>query len=152
MKYIEGDLIQLAMNGEFDAITHGCNCFCQMGKGIALTIKRKFPEAYIADCETQKGNKNKLGTCTIAKSQNSKGDELRIINAYTQFDWRGRGLKANYDAIRSCMQWINTNFPNTRLGLPKIGAGLANGDWNVIERILEEELTDLEPTVVIYRA
>lgn len=52
MKTIKGDLVQLAKQGEFDLIVHGCNCFCTMGKGIALTIKQEFPIVYKVDCET----------------------------------------------------------------------------------------------------
>ena len=61
MKTIQGDLIKLAVAGEFDVIVHGCNCFCTMGAGIAKTIKQKFPTAYQADLATIKGDKTKLG-------------------------------------------------------------------------------------------
>ena len=43
MKVIEGDLIQLALTGEFDVIIHGCNCFCAMVAGIAQSIRSVFP-------------------------------------------------------------------------------------------------------------
>ena len=29
---IEGDFIQLALQGKFDVIAHGCNCQCTMGQ------------------------------------------------------------------------------------------------------------------------
>ena len=45
MRTIRGDLLQFALDGEFEAIVHGCNCQCVMGKGIALAIKQRFPEA-----------------------------------------------------------------------------------------------------------
>ena len=35
INYVDGDLIKLAKQGRFDVIVHGCNCFCQMGAGIA---------------------------------------------------------------------------------------------------------------------
>ena len=44
MKTIQGNLIHLAQNGEFDLIVHGCNCFCTMGAGIAKGIKAAFRE------------------------------------------------------------------------------------------------------------
>jgi O-acetyl-ADP-ribose deacetylase (regulator of RNase III) len=44
MKTVVGDLIQLALNGEFDVIIHGCNCQCVMGKGIALSVKKYSPK------------------------------------------------------------------------------------------------------------
>ena len=39
MKIIQGDLLQLAKQGDFDVIIQGCNCFCTMGAGIAKSIK-----------------------------------------------------------------------------------------------------------------
>jgi hypothetical protein len=66
MKVIKGDLLQMAEDDEFDAIVHGCNCFNAMGKGIALSIKNRWPEVYAADCKTTKGGRNKLGTYSFA--------------------------------------------------------------------------------------
>ncbi len=34
MKTIKGDLIELALNGKFDLIILGCNCFCTIGAGL----------------------------------------------------------------------------------------------------------------------
>ena len=67
MKTIHGDLLQLALDGTFDIIVHGCNCQCQMGKGIALSIKQMFPEAYAADQATPKADPSKLGTFSVAE-------------------------------------------------------------------------------------
>jgi len=33
------------------------------------------------------------------------------------------------------------------IAMPKIGAGLAGGDWNVIESIIESELKTVQPIV-----
>ena len=55
MNVITGDLLRFALDGRFDVIVHGCNCQCAMGKGIALSIKEQFPEAYAADLATAKG-------------------------------------------------------------------------------------------------
>jgi O-acetyl-ADP-ribose deacetylase (regulator of RNase III) len=146
MKTLKGDLLQFAEDGNFDVIIHGCNCFCQMGKGIALTIKNKFPEAYKADLETAKGEKNKLGTYSKADTGN-----FTIVNAYTQYHWAGKGRNADYDAIRNVMKLIKQNFSGKRIGYPLIGAGLAGGDWDVISTIISEELKGEEHTVVIYQ-
>jgi len=45
MKTIQGNLIHLAQNGEFDLIVHGRNCFRTMGAGNAKGIKAAFPES-----------------------------------------------------------------------------------------------------------
>lgn len=149
MKYIHGDLLKLATDGAFDVIAHGCNCFCTMGAGIAKGVATHFPSAYAADRRTAKGDLAKLGTCSFAEVE--VGDRvLTIVNAYTQYDFRGRGRKADYDAIRSCMRWLRAKFPKARIGLPKIGAGLGGGDWKDIEAIIAEELHDCDVTIVEY--
>lgn len=150
MKIVKGDLIKLAMEGDFDLIIHGCNCFCTMGAGIAKTIKQKFPEAYQIDVETEKGDKSKLGTISWAKTKIESG-ELIIVNAYTQFNWRGQGQKADYAAIRKVFQQVKKNFSGLRIGYPAIGAGLAGGDWAKISSIIEEELSGENHIFVEYQ-
>ncbi|WP_223652756.1 macro domain-containing protein [Hymenobacter psoromatis] len=135
----KGDLIQKAENGEFDVIVHGCNCFCTMGAGIAKTIKQVFPAAYQADLATVKGDRAKLGSYSLAQVNNA-GKPLAIVNAYTQYQWRGAGRKVDYTAARQVFQQIKDAFTGKRIGYPAIGAGLAGGDWTIIAAIIEEEL------------
>jgi len=151
MNTVSGDLLQLAVDGHFDVIIHGCNCQCQMGKGIALAIKRRFPEAYAADCRTAKGDVAKLGTISVAEVDRG-GDVLYVVNGYTQFHWRGNGVKADYAAIRSVMKTVRATFAGKRIGYPGIGAGLAGGDWDVIRTIIEEELAGEDHAYVEYVA
>jgi O-acetyl-ADP-ribose deacetylase (regulator of RNase III) len=143
IKYVKGNLITLAKEGNFDLISHGCNCFCCMGAGIAKDIKREFPGAYQADCKTSNGKRSKLGTCSFAEWNN-----IIIVNAYTQHHWKGSGVKVKYGAIRSCLKWIKKTYPGKRIGLPRIGCGLAGGDWSKVEAIIEEVLGDEDVTVV----
>ena len=49
LKHTKGNLIDLAEQGEFDVIVHGCNCQNTMGSGIAKEIKERYPLAYRAD-------------------------------------------------------------------------------------------------------
>lgn len=144
MKYVKGDLIQLALNGEFDLIVHGCNCFCKWGAGIAKQMKESFPFAHSADYITNKGDKSKLGTYISTKEHG-----IIVINAYTQYNY-GRGLQADYDAIRSIMKQLKLSFHGRRIGMPLIGAGHAGGDWEVISKIIEEELSGEDVTIVLW--
>ena len=139
MNIIQGDLLKLAEDGRFDVIVQGCNCHCRMGAGIALSIKNRFPEAYAADRATAKGDRNKLGTISTAEIVRS-GVTFTVVNAYTQFNHHGPGVLADYDAIRSTFRHVKQQFTGKRIGYPKIGAGLARGDWNVIAKIIDEEL------------
>ncbi|HHE41003.1 MAG TPA: phosphatase [Candidatus Cloacimonetes bacterium] len=149
MKVIRGDLIELALNGTFDVIVHGCNCFCVMGAGVAKTIKKVFPEAYKADCETVKGERDKLGVISYARIKR-EGREIWVVNGYTQYHWRGRGELVDYRAVRSVMREVKSMFAGKRIGYPKIGAGLAQGDWKIISEIIEDELRGENHTLVEY--
>jgi len=150
MKYENGDLIKKALNGEFEVIVHGCNCFNTMGAGIAKQIKYNFPEAYQVDSITKKGDKEKLGKCSFVQI-NRKNIYLTIVNAYTQYRYGREKVSTYYSAIRKCMKWIKENFHDKKIGMPLIGAGLGGGDWKIISRIINQELEGEDVTIVKYR-
>ena len=147
MKTITGDLIKLALEGEFDVIVHGCNCLCTMDAGIAKAIKSTFTEALAADRSTECGDRSKLGSYSTATVQRN-GHTISIINAYTQFHYKGQGILLNYDALRQVFRSLNSEYAGKRVGIPKIGAGLAGGDWNIIYGIIEVETPLLQITLV----
>lgn len=148
LKVVRGDLIQLALGGEFDVIVHGCNCQHTMGKGIALAIKQKFPEAYLADCATPKGG-GKMGAISVAEI--SKGTtHFVVVNAYTQLHWRGPEARVDYVALRQAIRKVKQAFAGLRIGYPRIGAGLGGGDWDRIAKIITEELAGEDHTLVEY--
>ncbi|QDV85213.1 macro domain-containing protein [Planctomycetes bacterium TBK1r] len=150
MKCIEGDLLKLASQGHFDVIIHGCNCFCTMGAGIAKAIRDQYPTAYDADLATEKGSRDKLGT--YSSIEVSIGDRrLTVVNAYTQFNYRGPGIKADYDAIRQVFRKIKDDFAGGRIGYPMLGAGLAGGDWDTIKAIISAELDGEDHTLVVFK-
>ncbi|MBO0756783.1 MAG: macro domain-containing protein [Bradyrhizobiaceae bacterium] len=149
MKVIRGDLVKLALDGRFEVIIHGCNCQCVMGAGIARTIKQTFPEAYKADVETPKGSREKLGSLSTVTVERG-GRKISIVNGYTQIHWRGSGVLVDYDAVRSVMQKVKVLFSERTIGYPKIGAGLAKGDWTLIAAIIDQELEGEDHTLVEY--
>jgi O-acetyl-ADP-ribose deacetylase (regulator of RNase III) len=146
MKFVNGDLIELAKQGKFDVIIHGCNCFNTMGAGIAKNIKKIWPVSYMEDYKTIKGDKNKLGTYTMVNVGN-----LIIVNAYTQYKYgANQDYETNYKAIQSVFKKIKTDFTGKKIGFPKIGAGLAGGDWSIISNIIDNELNGEDYTCVLY--
>jgi O-acetyl-ADP-ribose deacetylase (regulator of RNase III) len=160
MKEIEGDLIELAKAGEFDIIAHGLNCQVTMGKGIALTIRKEWPEVYEADKLTEKGDASKLGKAIPVQVQPG----LHVFNMYTQYHYSPRGVRhVEYGAIRAGLMCIRESIVHTRsrslsdydprIGLPLIGAGLAGGEWPVIKKIIEEVLPEelFDVTIVHYK-
>jgi O-acetyl-ADP-ribose deacetylase (regulator of RNase III) len=150
MKIIQGDLIKLALEHEFDVIVHGCNCFCEMGGGIANSIKKVFPAAFEEDLKTETGARSKLGDISWTEIEFSFG-KLIIVNGYTQYSYRGEGIKIDYDAARSVFKKIKTNFSGLKIGYPAIGAGFGGGDWAKISQIIDEELIGEDHTFVEFK-
>jgi len=166
MKQINGDLIKLSLEGNFDVIIHGCNCFCRMGRGIALQIKEIFPEAFNADKKySYPGDMNKLGNYSYSIKQLESSDtrlfksldelnqikNLIIINAYTQYGHNPIDKPLDYEALTLCLRKINNKFAGKTIGLPLIGSGLAGGNWVIIEEIIKTELKDMDVTIVHYK-
>lgn len=153
MKAVKGDLIELAKAGNFDILIHRCNCFNTMGGGIARQLRQRYHEVFEADRETSYGDRSKLGTYSIAVTE----DGFVVVNAYTQYlfgeDPQAKdGVLLDYDALQKAFTGIKEQFgnQNLRFGIPKIGAGLARGDWNRISEIIEGIMEGEDITVVEY--
>jgi len=166
---VEGDLIKLALEGVFDVITHGVNCFCVMKSGIAPQMAKafgcdKFPKERMYDIEigldglehpietNNRGDINKLGTIdyqtkTYAGGTSSENIfDLTVVNSYTQYKYGinhkdGMDKPLDYDAITMCMRKINHLFKGKHIGLPKIGSGLGGGIWSIDELSLSDQNT-----------
>lgn len=169
IQYVDGDLIKLALNGEFDVVAHGCNCHSTMGAGIAPQMARafgcdRFKMELVGSDVNKLGNIDYktfvLGENTVWSLEHSKNNreepEVTVVNAYTQFNYGrnhadGDSKPLSYEALTLCMKKMNTIFAGKHIGLPKIGAGLAGGDWPTIEKIIYRELVDCKVTIVNYK-
>lgn len=142
IKYVQGDLFQ-APEG---LLAHGCNCSGGFGSGVAAGMAhnhRKARDAYLEQHNTSGGWI--LGAVQFVRSGNKW-----IANCATQQGYLPRGIcHANYDAIKLSMTLVKQFAQKNGLtiAIPKIGAGLAGGDWNIIEKILEEVFSDYDITI-----
>lgn len=117
-------------------IVHGCNMQYTFGSGVARLVRDNYSEAYE---EYLKQPELQLGSISYAESRGKI-----IVNAITQqFYGRDGRRYVDYNAIRSCMQKVKelafTTFSTSNVSIPKIGAGLGGGDWEVISSILNED-------------
>ena len=147
-KEVEGDLIALAKKGNFEVITHGCNCFCRMGKGIAPLMAKAFAcDEYKLESDKFKGDMNKLGQIDYNLFDNT----VYVVNSYSQYDYNASGKPLDYEALTLCLRKINHRFRGMKIGLPQIGCGLAGGDWAIVKKMIQKELVNCDVTVVIFK-
>lgn len=140
---IEGDLLDLFDQGEFEIIAHGCNCRNTMGAGIAAQIKDRYPEMWYADVYHPLLDFERLGNF-------STNDIESIFNLYTQIE---PGANADLGAIRMALKKMALElgpqnlFP-FKIGLPLIGCGIGGLKWDYVKVAVKEELREFDVTVV----
>ena len=145
--YVQGDIFK----GTEDVIVHGCNCLCKFKRGIALQVARLYPQAYDADKATTRGDVTKLGTYTQWEGRHyyDLTRTVTIINAYTQFYPSVKMKPFDYNAFFSVLLKIKDRFSLRTIAMPKIGAGLAGGDWERIAGIINDVFPDKEIKIYV---
>jgi len=140
LKRAKGNLIDMAEDGEFDIIVHGCNCQNTMGSGIAKEIRARYPQAYEADSSmsyTYQKPVLKLGNFSVA-ADDPIDPKFEIVNAYTQLNYLPRGVDHfDYDSFELILRKLAVISPDARYGFPYIGMGLAGGNAIKIMTSLE---------------
>lgn len=151
IEYRIGNLLE---QPDLTHIVHQANLYHTFGAGLAKTIKEKFPEAYQEDCKTSYGDKSKLGTISMARSSSG----LYILNLYSQAGIGGKDRQTSYDALDKGLRVVENIIAIgdsltgvvTRLGIPyKLGCGLANGSWIIVESIITDVFEKSKVNVVI---
>jgi len=171
---VEGNLITMALEGCFDVIAQGNNCFCTQGAGIAPQMVEAFgTDTFPLERLRYRGNINKLGMIDFVGVNriDPKGDWLcmpnyvyegelnnllYVVNSYTQFNYGknhidGSNKPIDYEALTLCMRKINHIFKGKHIGLPWLGTGLAGGSRKIVKQIIQTELKDCQITIVIYK-
>lgn len=169
---INGDLVKLTLQGTFDHVIHGCNCFHSMSGGIALQFAKAIPSLVEADKQTPFGDRSKLGkySFTDITTQRSKafvyepqknqlimrdlpsGSEdrtTRIYNLYTQYQ-PGPDL-ARQSLIKGLVDLAGVIPKDDIIAIPRIGCGIAGGNWETLEVTIRIIFTKHKVILVNYK-
>lgn len=129
----------LLTDDKVNVIIHQCNCHHTMGGGIARIISKIYPEAAEADRETIKGDREKMGTFSVAKTKDGK----YILNVYSQYNMSSGERETSYDALCQALESIEKRIRSNQsgrkfvLGVPYgMGSDLARGSWTVVNAII----------------
>lgn len=160
MRIIDGNIF----DSKADAILHQVNCQGVMGSGVAKQVKERYPTVfhwYKQWCDENKeaaqqlGKSPLLGKIQIVYKEDFPVDDIKdsqvIVNLYAQ-DRFGRGTKCytDYDALRTCLKQVDTAFNGKSVAIPyMMSCGRGGGDWDIVSKIIEEELKDCD--VTLYR-
>jgi O-acetyl-ADP-ribose deacetylase (regulator of RNase III) len=144
VNYTIGNLFETKAN----VIAHGVNCKGAFGAGIAGQIRKLYP--IVADSYLGKYNKQgwNLGDVQFVTVQAN----FFIANCATQYDFGSEGIYVNYNALHKCLSKVLKFCKDGQysLALPRIGAGLAGGNWKIIKGILEEAAEGHPYDITVY--
>lgn len=148
-KYITGNIVSLFKSGY--NVAHGCNCFHTMGAGVAGQLAAAYPVVLNADKGlSELGDKEKLGTFTRAVKLHGQDDhEVYCFNLYTQYE---PGPNLDYGALVNCMielnQWGDRMIVPPTIYMPRIGCGIAGGDWEKVSVLIDMFTPNLNIIIV----
>jgi O-acetyl-ADP-ribose deacetylase (regulator of RNase III) len=152
MKEVFGNLIDMALAGEFDLIAHGCNTEHAMFSGIAKEIAERVPEMKEADDQCLHPVAGEFSDVFVyAKG----GGEYLFggVNLYTQVK-RGKNFELRYlkEALLKMSKFlimgskfcerVTPEFYKARgaikVGVPLIGCGVGGGNEAEVLQVLKE--------------
>jgi hypothetical protein len=156
----KGCLIEAFKKGEVDAIAHVVNCQGVMGSGLALQIKKEFPEAYesyMMKCEVNYD----LGFATcelLGDTSLPYPDHYKVYNMFAQDFYGVKDKHLRYYYLTRCLLRIGQDKGNftpptfdPKLGVPcLLGCDRAGGDWSVVLEILQDFSDNYGIEIFIY--
>lgn len=152
IQHIKGDIF----TSDANLILHQVNCQGVMGGGVALQVRQKYPEvysAYKALCDQHSDDRSTLlGDQLYCKINDSQ----RIVNLFAQenFGYDGQ-CYTDYDALRYALSKVGwfARRKNFSIAIPYLmGCHRGGGDWNIVYKMIEEELAGCDVTLYEYTA
>ena len=124
-------------------IAHICNDIGAWGKGFVMPLAKRYPAAEIQYREWYRRKTAppfELGQVQFVEVTS----QVWVANMIGQHGIRRRGSEPpiRYDALRECLSRVRLFAQEHKadVQMPRIGCGLAGGKWEIISKIVEEEL------------
>lgn len=138
--YHFGDIFDAVKQGKLDVVCHGLNCEVGVwGYGFAKIAKSKMPNTYLADLNSPLTEDERLGTIVTSLEPTlslSAGHDVYGAGIFTQRYRGATGLEEFTDAFTRGMTALLLKYPTKRIGIVRIGGGLARIPWETTEAIL----------------
>ena len=156
IKYVTGDATDPQVEGK-KLIIHICNNVGAWGAGFVLALSKKWKQP---EESYRLMSSYDLGTIDYVTVE----DDIAVCNMIAQENIRGRDKSSKLPPIRyialeyALKQIVHSNTlleisgsGNTfSIHMPRIGSGLAGGNWNIIEAIIKETLCKAGIEVTVY--
>jgi O-acetyl-ADP-ribose deacetylase (regulator of RNase III) len=148
--YLKGDATRPQATGN-KILAHVCNDLGLWGKGFVLAVSRRWEkpkEEFQRWYRGRDSNDFGLGAVQVVQVE----PDLWVANMVAQRGTRTKGTRIQYDNLKRCLARVRDKAHelSASVHMPRIGAGLAGGDWNEIEAIIQAELCAAGVAVFVY--
>ena len=152
IKYIKGDATCPQAAGT-KMICHVCNDLGGWGKGFVLAISKRWPEPERQYRDWHAGrNKNDFALGAVQFVQVEP--YIWVANMIGQHGMKhgSSGPPIRYDAIEKCLQKVAAKATELKasLHMPRIGCGLAGGEWARVEPLILANVCAAKIPVTVY--
>lgn len=155
--YIWGDLFEgIPMPLDRDVsivIPHICNNIGAWGSGFVVPLGNKYPMSRKVYLAKNEDSGLELGTVHYAHVDSKVYVANMIAQDGISAKSTGNRHRVNskpirYAALCKCLEEVNNQFADCDIYAPKFGSGLAGGNWEFIEELIDEILTDVRSIYV----
>lgn len=152
--YLTGDATLPQGDGP-KIIVHICNDIGRWGKGFVLALSRRYCEpekAFKKWFDKRETNDFGLGAVQFVRV----GDEIWVANLIGQHQVARKGdiglPPVRYDAIERGLQKVagKARELSASVHMPRIGCGVAGGNWENVGPIIQAQLCEKEVEVWVY--
>ena len=169
INYLTGDMFELVKLNAGVVIPHVCNDIGAWGAGFVMALSKHWPvdqkeqspecmyrEWFAAEPDSNEGavlHSSGLPPFELGQVQHVVTPTgATVVNMIGQ---RGTVSEDNprpvkYAALVDCMRKVAESSQGCEIHAPKFGAGLAGGDWHVIEALIEELWCEPGIPVTVY--
>lgn len=156
INYVKGDATSPTIDG-VKFLPHIVNTLGGWGKGYVLALSKKWkePEKYYR--HWHKNNENIVsGDKEFLLGNNqyvSLPNDFVVVNMIAQEGYSKPNSPAiRYEALTECFDKLSKEvlIHNGTVHMPRIGAGLACGKWDIIEQIILNTLVAKNISVTVY--
>ena len=120
-------------------ITHGVNCQGKMESSVAKALYTKYPEvkeSYLNFFNDEYNSEEYLGLVNCVYR-----DDKIVLNCFIQQNYgHNKQIYISYKAITKCFSIISCFYDE--IAIPRIGCGLAGGDWKIVKKCIEDVVGD----------
>lgn len=163
IQYTDGSAMHPQMHDGWNIVVHVCNNQGGWGAGFVLAVSARCPAAEHVYREWARQRihalatgRFKLGEYQIVPVPET-ANRLFVCNLIGQVA-PGRYINGHppvrYNAIKTGLRHLAQRLAKAskpaHVHMPRIGAGLAGGDWDVISEIIQRELCDQGIPVTVY--